>query len=128
MTLTKGQVGRLGEEYAAARLQQMGYRVVTRNLHSRYGEIDLIVQNGVYLAFVEVKTRAQNSWAAPQAAVTVQKQRKIIATAQWYLQQHPCDLQPRFDVCAVTIAADTGSFSVVNFAHFPGAFFAQGQY
>lgn len=94
--------GAAGEEFTAQFLQKKGYEILQRNYHSRYGEIDIIARGAGYLAFVEVKTREKGSIVEPLEAVTVSKQRKIIRTAQCYLQTGPQNLQPRFDVAAVT--------------------------
>ena len=94
--------GKTGEDYAARRLKGMGYRILARNYRCRFGEIDMIAENRKYIVFVEVKTREYGSLGAPMEAVTPQKQRKIILTAQCYLAAHPSGLQPRFDVAAVT--------------------------
>jgi len=55
----KGSVrqGRQGEEYAACFLKEHGYRILASNFCTKQGEIDLIAENGEYLAFIEVKTR-----------------------------------------------------------------------
>ena len=50
---------------------------------------------------MEVKARTERSLVSPFEAVTPQKQRKIFATAEVFLQQHPSQLQPRFDAAAV---------------------------
>ena len=49
-------IGRQGEELAAAYLESRGMRVIERNFRVQGGEIDLIAEDGRYLAFVEVKT------------------------------------------------------------------------
>jgi putative endonuclease len=51
------RLGRLGEQLAAAHLERLGFRVLARNVRTRYGEIDLIVFDGSTLVFAEVKTR-----------------------------------------------------------------------
>lgn len=61
MSNNRSEKGRLGEEYAARLLEREGYRILSRNFHTRYGEIDLIAQKGEILAFIEVKTRAADS-------------------------------------------------------------------
>jgi len=93
----------MGERYAVRLLEEKGYRVLERNFHSRYGEVDLIISDGQYICFVEVKTRRQGSMVGGFTAVTMSKQRKIIATALLYLQQNPSDLQPRFDVLSILV-------------------------
>ena len=67
-------------------------------LNTPYGEIDLIVRDGGYIAFVEVKTRRAGSLVRPAEAVDRRKQKRIIQSAVYYLMEHPADLQPRFDV------------------------------
>lgn len=97
-----GGTGKLGEDYTVQWLANRGYRIIARNFHSRYGETDIIAEDGKYIVFVEVKTRRSGSQVAPVEAVTPQKQQKLLLTAQVYLLQHPSPLQPRFDVAAVT--------------------------
>ena len=102
MTETRLSLGRCGEDAAALYLVAQGYRVVARNLRTPVGEIDIIVQKGKNLIFVEVKTRRSLAYGTPQEAVGPRKQRQIIRAAQWYLSdaQHR-GLQPRFDVIAI---------------------------
>lgn len=65
------------------------------------GEIDIIAEDGRYLAFVEVKLRKDGRYGAACEAVTLSKQRKLRVTAEFYLMRHPTSLQPRFDVAEV---------------------------
>ena len=111
-------VGQAGEEYTAEWLSHHGYRVIERNYHSRFGEIDIIAVNSQYIVFVEVKTRQSNGMVSVLEAITLQKQQKIITTAQVYLSQYQGNLQPRFDVAAVT--AQGGK--PLGLKYFPNAF------
>ena len=54
-------LGRLGEDLAAQHLDRLGFTTLARNVRTRRGEIDLIVFDGLTLAFVEVKTRLERS-------------------------------------------------------------------
>lgn len=72
-----------------------------QNYHSRYGEIDLVMKNGTYLIFVEVKLRKNARYGTPAEAVTRTKQEKLRNTALMYLQTHETGLQPRFDVIEI---------------------------
>lgn len=94
--------GAMGEDYAAQWLQRHGFSIVARNYHSRYGEIDIIAEDGQYILFVEVKTRRDGSMVSPAEALTKKKQDKLLLTAQDYLMKSPSALQPRFDLAAVT--------------------------
>ncbi|MEG2074615.1 MAG: YraN family protein [Angelakisella sp.] len=113
----KKQTGNDGESAAAQYLLQNGYRILERNWHCKCGELDIIATKGEIIAFVEVKTRKPNAIVSPLAAVNYQKQHRVIKSAEAYLACHTLDLQPRFDVAAVTKAS--GGMSVEYWA---GAF------
>lgn len=99
--MTKADIGKLGEDFAAKYFIKNGYNVVGRNYHSRYGEIDLIAENSEYTVFVEVKTRGEKRIATAREAVDRSKQKKIILTAMQYMQEKMTENQPRFDVFEV---------------------------
>lgn len=94
-------LGQWGENLVAEDLRQKGWTVIATNFRCRMGEVDIIAENGRYLAFVEVKLRKNNRFGAACEAVTPSKQRKLRAAAQYYLMYHPTGLQPRFDVAEV---------------------------
>ncbi len=115
--------GEAGEETARKFLEKKGYRVVSANYRSRFGEIDIIVQNEKYIVFVEVKARSEGAIARPMEFVDVPKQKRIIKTALLFLSSHPTPLQPRFDVVEVY---GQGRKPVVN--HLENAFGTEGGY
>lgn len=91
------------EEQALRFLQAQGLRLRQRNYRCKAGEIDLIMEQGNTIVFVEVRFRSGTSHGGAAASVTKSKQRKLHLTASHYLQsQHlnearqPC----RFDVVA----------------------------
>lgn len=94
--------GAAGEVLAARHLRKKGYTILAANYRCRFGEIDIIAADKKYIAFVEVKLRGKAAIYTPEEAVTAAKQQKIIKTAQLYLQTHSFNLQPRFDVIAIT--------------------------
>lgn len=95
-------LGIQAENLAAQLLIDHGHVIIERNYRSRHGEIDIISYDNT-LVFSEVKQRSSRRYGGGLAAVTVAKQRKIIATARLYLQQNPkygvCHC--RFDVIAI---------------------------
>lgn len=101
--MNKRQLGSRYEEQAAAYLIAKGYTILQKNFRCRQGEIDLIGQEGRYLAFIEVKYRRDEAAGDPAQAVTGLKQKRIRQTALYYLYSHgygedtPC----RFDVVAI---------------------------
>ncbi|WMJ84097.1 YraN family protein [Oscillospiraceae bacterium LTW-04] len=120
------QNGALGEQFAAEYLKKQGYRILQTNFNTRFGEIDIIAQKGDILAFVEVKTRAASMLATPAEAVTPAKQKKLIKATLQYLQTHPNDLQPRFDVISIITESKSG-FAVMDIMHLTDAFEATTQ-
>ena len=94
-------LGHWGEEQVARDLRRKGCRIVAAGWHCRFGEIDLIVSDGTYLRFVEVKLRRNDRFATTREAVDWRKQEKLRASAQLYLSWNPTKLQPRFDVAEV---------------------------
>lgn len=119
----KENLGRLGENAAAEYLKERGYQLLKRNYKRGRGEIDLIMTFERYLVFAEVKTRREGYLVSPLQAVTNEKQARILLTAQQYLAEYPCDLQPRFDVIEVLVPKK-GSFSVKEITHWENAFTA----
>ena len=95
------RLGRWGEELAAGHLRRKGYVIRDTNWRSRFGEIDLIAENGKYLCFVEVKLRKSAAYGSAAAFVDRRKQDKLRSTAMLYLARNPTDLQPRFDVIEI---------------------------
>ena len=101
--MNKRSLGTAWEEQAAEFLKREGCEILERNFRGRRGEIDLIVRDGRYLVFVEVKYRKNADSGFPEEAVDYRKQRIISRVAQEYLLKKrlsgatPC----RFDVGAI---------------------------
>lgn len=93
--------GAWGEALAAEYLRKKRYEIVACGYRSRFGEIDLIVRNRKFLAFVEVKLRKSDRFASAMEYVDRKKRDRIRMTASIYLSQHPTPLQPRFDVIEI---------------------------
>ena len=93
--------GRWGEDRAAEYLRRKGFRVTDFNWKCRFGEIDLIAEDGVYLCFVEVKLRKTAAYGSAAAFVDWHKQQRLRTAAELYLAGRPTGLQPRFDVIEI---------------------------
>lgn len=93
--------GQKVEQLAAKYLTQHQLRVLAFNYRCRRGEIDLIMLEGDTIVFVEVRYRSNNSHGSPLESVDAHKQRKLLITAEHYLQQQHLDnASCRFDVIA----------------------------
>jgi putative endonuclease len=94
--------GRGGEDLAWDHLRRAGYRLVARNLRSRFGEIDLVVERGDTLVFVEVRSRAGTRFGTPLESVDGRKRRQVARLAADFLARRRLDdRRARFDVVAV---------------------------
>jgi putative endonuclease len=91
------ELGERGERLALEYLVKVeGYRLVATNFRIPIGrgmkgqkltaEIDIIAYEGDTLAFIEVKTRTSDDFAAPERAVNLRKQRQIARAARRYRQ------------------------------------------
>jgi len=111
-------LGKLGEAYAAAYLEQLGYRLVAANFTLPVGrnlrgvvvnaEIDIVAYEGETLCFVEVKTRASDWFAPPQVNVDLRKRRQVARAARAYRRLFELENQPyRYDVVTVVLPPDS---------------------
>ena len=114
------KVGHWGEDRAAEYLVRAGFRIEERNYSSRYGEIDIIASDTLFLVFAEVKLRKNDRFAQAGEAVTWTKRKKILLCARQWLVDHPTEKQPRFDV--LEIYAPLGSAGPTRIFHLENAF------
>lgn len=91
----KRRQGDAAEALALAHLKKHGLTLLKKNYHCRHGEIDLIMQDGAEIVFVEVRHRADHSAAA--GSIDEHKQRRISTTAAHYLAGNGGELSCRFD-------------------------------
>lgn len=97
------QVGSKGEEIAADYLTGKGYEIIERNYRYGHGEIDIIAKDKCFLVFVEVKTRNNKNFGAPELSVSKSKQKQIRRIAEAYLYEKDItDTDCRLDVIGIT--------------------------
>lgn len=110
----------MGEEFAAKYLEEKGYKIIERNFNTQKGEIDIVAQDGRYIVFVEVKSRADDCMYAPREAVTRSKQQKICKAAMLYKLRKGLSGQPRFDIFEVIYGKY--DLEIKKFSHIKNAF------
>ncbi|MBA4358375.1 MAG: YraN family protein [Desulfovibrio sp.] len=114
-------LGRQGEDEAGRLLEAKGLRVLERNLRLGRLELDLICEDGDTLVFVEVKTRAEGSLAAPADGLTRQKRARLLRAAQSYLSgRNLWHRSCRFDLVSIHFRQG----AVARIEHVPNAFSA----
>ena len=95
-------LGAFGERLAARFLQDAGMVILDRNWTSRFGEIDIVAQDGDSLVVCEVKTRTGTSHGTSSEAVTEHKAARLRTLAGAWRQSHvSAPPETRIDVVAI---------------------------
>ena len=118
------RLGRYGERVAARYLKKQGYKIRQRNFVAADAEIDIICESADTIVYVEVKTRTvghATEASRPAAAVTPEKQRKILRAARFYKPRHHVHKRQRFDIVEVYTDGKQPPHTV-RICHMPGAF------
>ncbi len=93
--------GAAAEQFAADFLQRQGLKITARNYRCRFGEIDLIAQDGKTLVFVEVKSRSSENFGGTAASITQGKRAKLLRAARHYLARYSNTSPCRFDAVLI---------------------------
>jgi putative endonuclease len=113
--ITYGSVakGSAAEDAALAFLQSQGLRCVARNFRCKMGEIDLIMQQGNLLIFVEVRLRQTMGYHSGAESISTAKIGRLLRTAEFYLAScRPADsTEYRFDVVSIGAFSEPSELS-----------------
>ena len=110
------ETGLSGEAQAEKHLVAQGMQTICKRYRGSDGEIDLIMQDGESVVFVEVKFRPGSQAGSGLMAVTPAKQRRMThAALTFLLEREWMDRQVRFDVVEI---------SRTGILHVPNAFMA----
>lgn len=94
----RAEHGRQAEKLALDLLQSNKLKLLCKNYHCRYGEIDLVMKDQKTIVFVEVRYRKKQQYGGAIESIDFNKQNKLRLTASHYLQQNKCPNNARFDV------------------------------
>ena len=99
----KIETGKKGEQQAVTALEAAGMEIIAKNFRTKTGEIDIIAIDGDTIIFVEVKTWSIFGMEDLGYGINVNKQRKIIKTAKFFLSENRkySNMSIRFDVIFV---------------------------
>lgn len=110
------RIGRWGEQMAAEYLQSLGYALTDRNLHTPYGELDLIVTHEDQTIFVEVKTRSNLNMGYPEEALTPRKKSHLLqAIAEVMADRTDLPQNWRMDLIAILGKPGDPNFQLEHF-------------
>ncbi len=121
-SFSKRKIGKQFEQQACRYLLKQGLKLKEKNANFRVGEIDLIMQDGEYLVFIEVRFRGEKAFGGAAASVDRRKQQKLIKAAQLYLLKHFANQPPpcRFDVVAIQDSPQGPSINWIKNAFLAG--------
>ena len=91
--------GILGEDRACKFLRKKGFKILARNFHSKFGEIDIIATKDEILHFVEVKF-TQNEYEVAYR-LDKKKYQKLIKTIKYYLSKEGFDKDFQLDLLCI---------------------------
>jgi putative endonuclease len=121
MTYARLRLGERGETMACDELESRGYAIVERRFRTRFGEIDVVANDGGTLVFVEVKTKTDSDFSDPVESVTKRKQQRLVSMAEQFVAHHGITEMPcRFDVVTVDISVTPSRIVVYQDAFRPG--------
>jgi putative endonuclease len=113
-------LGQWGEKHCHGLLKRKGLKTLTRNFSCKTGEIDLImVDTDSTIVFIEVRTRADETFGSVESSITAPKKARLIRTARYFLATHNIDDRPlRFDIVTIVL----GSKGPPQIRHYQNAF------
>ncbi len=108
-------LGDFGERVAAHRLESEGMRIIARNVRTRGGEIDLVVEDGADVVFVEVRTRQSVQGVAAES-LTAAKLRRMWQCAMDYCETNGvAPEQARIDLLSIDLGPKGEAAHVEHF-------------
>lgn len=100
----KIQKGAHAEQNACDFLSAQGLKLICRNYRCLLGEIDIIMRDSDDIVFIETRYRQYDNFGSAIESVNFKKQKKIIRTAEIFLQQYKLlhKVNCRFDIIGIS--------------------------
>ena len=108
-------LGSLGESLAEEFIADLGWDIIGRNCHYRFGEVDILADDGSTVIIIEVKAKTSSQFGEAVEMITAGKKRVLIRLAKLIQSQY--NRPVRIDV----IAINNFGTPTVQVAHYPGA-------
>ena len=100
-------LGKWGEEYAAAYLQGKGYVILERDWKSGHHDLDIVGIDKDTLVIVEVKTRRNRLFGSPEEAIDYKKLKNLQSAVNHYVKSHHVNAPVRFDIISIVGTIDS---------------------
>ena len=95
------ELGKWGEETAAAYLEEKGYQIIERDWKSGHHDLDIVAIEDHTLVIVEVKTRRSRLFGAPEEAIDYKKRMSLQSAINHYVKSHRLGSSVRFDIISI---------------------------
>lgn len=115
-TTTKGN---WAEEKACKFLMKKSYVILEKNWRFKKYEVDIIARHDKTIVFVEVKSRATDTFGEPEMAVTKKKQKFLVAAADQYIRSNNIELESRFDIVSILVINNNITVKHLEDAFYP---------
>src|SRR5688500_14500824 len=109
------QSGGQAEAYVCIYLEQLGWKILGRNMHYRFGEVDILADTGESVALIEVKAKKSTTQGYAVEMLTPKKQQTLCKLAKWVGAEY--NKPVRIDV----ITLDNCGSAQPLLAHYPFA-------
>ena len=108
--------GNIGENKAAAYLENKGFSIIERNYRTKGGEIDIIAYKDSVIVFVEVKSLPNGSPEFLQRELNRQKLQRIVKTSKRFLLNHRqySNSYVRYDVMVIDMPGMPDVYHIEN--------------
>ncbi len=105
---TTTSIGTTAEDTAIDFLKLKGLSLIDRNFKPKYGEIDLIMNDGQCTVFVEVRYRKSKNFLTPLESIDHNKVNRIIKCSKFYIQKLKSNDETfRFDIITINGSLDS---------------------
>jgi putative endonuclease len=101
------EMGKKGEELAAAWLPGKDFSILHRNWCHKNLEVDIIAVRNNILHFIEVKFRSTSKYGHPEESMSKKKIQNLINAAEQFVYLNPSWTRVQFDVLSITLGNDT---------------------
>ncbi len=103
MSSSTREIGKFGERIAQKYLEQLGYKIVTKNWYCNHGEIDLIFVENRKIVFVEVKFVTSRNYCTASELFTYSKRHNLLRTINVFRKKYRIEEGSwRLDLICVT--------------------------
>ena len=113
------ELGEIGEQIAVDFLVKKGHKVLDRNFKFKKLEIDIVTEFENKIIVTEEKTRQSDYLTDPRELVSKSKQKGIVKTANYYIQENEIDLETQFDVIVIVLNQKQKDIRHIEDAFYP---------